>query len=108
MIECLEFKYLNLTFKRYQYGTMTSERFIKADIMHRLMRKGCWGAKYLPVDTLIRWLSKKIKRDGKRVRRVVKQLVKHGYVIQHKKGRTISLNPSRSREIKEFIERFTK
>ena len=85
-----------------------SEKELKAMIILKLVNAKRWGASYFPLDTLVNWLSKKIKRNGKKVRRAIKQLVKHGYVIQHKKGRIISLNPSRSREIKEFIERFTK
>jgi hypothetical protein len=77
---------------------------IKVDIMNKLLRKGCWGAKYLPVDTLINWLAKKVKKDGKRVRKIVKELVDDGYLRLHKNGQTISLNPTRSREIIEYIE----
>lgn len=79
---------------------------LKADILNRLLRRHCWGAKYLPVDTLVRWVSKKIKKDGKRVESIIKQLVNEGYLILHKKGRTVSLNPARSKEIIEFIRRF--
>lgn len=70
-----------------------SDEEIKADAMNRLMRKGCWGARYLPVDSLVHWLSKKVKRNGKRIRRLIKELVKEGYLLVHKGGKTISLNP---------------
>ena len=79
---------------------------IKADIMNRLFRKHCWGARYFPFDTLVRWISKKIKKDGKRVQRLVRQLVNDGYLIIHKRGATVSLNPPRSKEIVEFIRKF--
>lgn len=79
---------------------------IMADIMNKLFRRSCWGAKYLPSDTLVRWMSKKVKKNGKRVDRIIKHLVNEGYLIQHKKGETISLNPRKSREIIEFIRRF--
>ena len=79
---------------------------IKADIMNRLFRKHCWGARYFPLDTLVRWISKKIKKDGKRVQRLVSQLVNDGYLIIHKRGATVSLNPARSKEIVEFIRKF--
>jgi len=36
-----------------------SDAEIKADIMNKLMRRNCWGAKYLPLDTLVNWLAKK-------------------------------------------------
>ena len=64
------------------------------------------GARYAPADSMVNWLSKRIKRDGRKVRKAIKQLIKDGYLIPHKGGRTISLNPSRSREIEEFMERF--
>lgn len=82
-----------------------SDEEIKADIMYRLLRKHCWGARYLPTDTLVNWISKKIKRDGRRVRRVLRELVHDGYLLLHKRGTTVSLNPAKSREITEFIER---
>ena len=85
-----------------------SDEEIKADIMNRLMRKGCWGARYLPVDSLVHWLSKKVKRNGKRISRLIKDLVKEGYLLVHKGGRTISLNPALSRQIIEYIERMMK
>jgi len=85
-----------------------SDEEIKADIMNRLMRKGCWGARYLPVDSLVHWLSKKVERNGKRISRLIKDLVKEGYLLVHKGGRTISLNPALSRQIIEYIERMMK
>jgi hypothetical protein len=68
-----------------------------------LFRRNCWGARYLPADTLVRWLSRKVKRDGKRVERMIKELVNDRYLILHKKGETVSLNPAKSEEIKEKV-----
>ncbi|MEM0313804.1 MAG: hypothetical protein QXQ41_04575 [Candidatus Bathyarchaeia archaeon] len=65
-----------------------SDEEVKADIMNRLLRRNCWGAKYLPVDTLVNWLAGKVKPDGKRVRKLIKQLVNDGFIIVHKKGET--------------------
>ena len=78
---------------------------IKAEILYRLIRRRCWGAKYFPVDLLVRWISRKVV-DGKRVRRLIKQLIDDGYVLPHKKGKTISLNPHKSAEIVKFIEKY--
>lgn len=78
---------------------------IEADIMNKLMRRGCWGAKYLPLDTLVNWLAKKVKKNGKRVKKIVKVLVNRGYLLLHKEGKTISLNPAMSREIFEYIDK---
>lgn len=87
-------------------SAMPSDEGLKADIMNRLFRKHCWGARYFPLDTLVRWIGKKIRKNGKRVQRLVRQLVNDGYVVLHKRGATVSLNPTRSREIVEFIRRF--
>ena len=84
-----------------------SDEEIKADIMNKLMRRGCWGGKYLPLDSLVNWLSKKVKRNGKRIRKLIKELIKEGYILTHKGGETISLNPALSREIIEYIKRIT-
>jgi len=51
----------------------------------------------------VRWLSRKVKRDGKRVERMIKELVNDRYLILHKKGETVSLNPAKSEEIKEKV-----
>lgn len=84
---------------------LPSDEQIKADLMNRLLRKHCWGAKYFPLITLTNWISKQIKKDGKKVQKLVKQLVKDGHILLHKKGATISLNPTRSKEIIEYIKR---
>ncbi len=79
---------------------------IKADLMYRLLRKHCWGAKYLPLDTLTNWISKQAKKNGKRVKKCVEDLARDGYL--HKKGNTVSLNPARSKEIVEFVKKVLK
>lgn len=81
---------------------------IKADVMNRLLRRNCWGARYLPLASLVNWLDKKIKKDGGRIRNSINQLVKEGYLISHKRSATISLNPARSGEIVGYINRVLK
>jgi len=78
---------------------------VRAAILSLLEKKGRWGAHYLPLDTMIHWLGRKVKRDGKRVNRCVEELAKEGYIFLHKKGNTVSLNPSRSQEIIEYVRR---
>lgn len=68
---------------------------IKADIMNRLLRKHCWGAKYLPVDTIVNWLSKQVRKDGERVRNCIEELVMEGYIVLHKK---VKLFPKSSKK----------
>jgi len=83
---------------------LTDEQ-IKASILEFLLKKGRWGAHYYPLDTMIRWFSKKVIRNGKRVRKIVKELINQGFLLLHKRGETVSLNPVLSREILEYIER---
>lgn len=83
----------------------TADEEVKADIMNKLLRKNCWGAKYLPVDSLVNWLAKRVRKNGKRIRRIVRVLVNDGYLLLHKGGRTVSLNPIMSKQVVEYIER---
>jgi len=54
---------------------------------------------------MVNWLGKKVKRNGRRVERMIKELVRDGYLFVHKKGGTVSLNPSRGQEISEYVEK---
>ena len=87
------------------YFNLTEVR-IKVIVLDKLRKRGCWGGRYTPLDTLIRWLSRRVKRDGRRVRKAIRQLVKDRYLLLHKRGETVSLNPRMSREITELIRRF--
>jgi len=79
---------------------------VKAIVLDKLRKRGCWGGRYTPLNSLVRWLSRKVKRNGGRVRAAVRQLVNEGYLILHKRGETVSLNPSRNREIIDFVTKF--
>lgn len=82
-----------------------SDKQVKAIILAKLKNRCCWGARYTPLKTLVHWLGRKMKKNGKRIQRAVKQLFGEGYLLLHKKGATISLNPARSREIIELIKK---
>ena len=82
-----------------------SDSELRALIMDWLQRHGRWGAHYFPFDTLVHKLSHIVKNNGKRIRRMVKALLDEGYVLAHKRGETISLNPTRSKEIAEYIRK---
>lgn len=77
---------------------------LRLAIMEFLAKKGRWGAHYYPIDTIVNWMGKKVRRDGKRVRRMIKELVNSGYLLVHKRGDTVSLNPARSKEIIELLK----
>jgi len=77
---------------------------VKAAILSFLDKKGRSGAHYFPLDTIVKWLGRKVKRNGKRVRKCVEELAQEGYILFHKRGETISLNPVRSRDIIEYVK----
>ena len=81
---------------------------LRALILDWLERHGRWGAHYFPLDTLVNKLSHVVKNNGKRIRRMVKKLLNEGYILAHKRGNTISLNPTRSREIADYIRKVMK
>jgi len=86
----------------------TSDEEITADILNRLLRRNCWGAKYMPKETLVNWLARRVKQNGKRVRKLIDKLIQNRYILVHKKGSTISLNPAKSREIIQYIKQILK
>jgi len=49
-------------------------------------------------------LSHVVKNDGKKIKKIIKELIGDGYLLAHKKGEVISLNPTKSREIIEYIK----
>jgi len=78
---------------------------VRALILDWLERHGRWGAHYFPLDTLVNKLSHVVKNNGKRVRKIVKELLNENYILAHKGGNTISLNPARNREIAEYVRK---
>jgi hypothetical protein len=82
-----------------------SDSEVRALILEWLERHGRWGAHYFPLDTLANKLPHVVKNNGKRIRRVIKDLLYEDYVLSHKGGGTLSLNPTKSREITDYIRR---
>ncbi len=78
------------------------ETELKALILEFLKRQGRWGSHYFPVPTMTNWLSKAIKKNGTRVKKAIRNLAKEGYILLHKKGSAISLNPRLAKEINEY------
>ena len=84
---------------------LTTEE-IEVMILHKLARRGAWGEAYMPKDTLVNHMAKKVKRNGKRVQKVMEALVQDHLVLLHKGGKTISLNPSHKSEILKVTGEF--
>lgn len=54
---------------------------IIATIFDKLARRGCWSSKrYRPKESLIVWISARIKRNGKRIKRIFDKLIKEGFL----------------------------
>jgi len=83
--------------------TLTDEQ-VRAAIVEFLVKKGRWGAHYFPIDTLVNWMGRKVDRNGRRVRACLKELHREGYVLLHKRGETVSLNPTMTDKIRELIK----
>ncbi len=83
-----------------------SDEELKALILNFIMRKGRWGERYFPIDTMSNWLGQVVQNNGKNVRKKVKELANEGYLILHKGNTTASLNPQAKRQIIEYIERY--
>jgi cyanate lyase len=77
---------------------------LKALILDWLHRRGRWGSHYFSIDSLVNRLSHVVKNDGKKIKKIIKELIGDGYLLAHKKGEVISLNPTKSREIIEYIK----
>jgi hypothetical protein len=84
---------------------IVSDDHVRAAILEFLIKKARWGAHYFPFDTLVNWMGRKVDRDGKRVGICLKELAKQGYVLMHKRGETVSLNPAMTEKIRELINR---
>jgi hypothetical protein len=63
-----------------------NEEQLKAAIMEFIQKKGRWGSHYYPMYTLINFLGRKVRRDGRRVKQTIRNLVNNGYLLVHKRG----------------------
>jgi len=45
-------------------------------------------------------------KSTNQLRKRIRYLARRGYIVFHKKGRAVSLNPSRSREILELVKEY--
>ena len=77
---------------------------IKALILNYLLRRKRWGRNYFNKQKLIRYLGQDVLNNGKEITRCLNLLIKDRWINPYKKGKTISLNSSFTREIPEFID----
>ena len=79
---------------------------IKAQVLHALVRRGRWGSNYIPKDAIINWLGNKVLDNGKSVSKAIDELIQDRLIWSKKKGEVISLNPHRSLEINDYIDKY--
>ncbi len=81
-----------------------TDKQIKAYILRKLKNRYCWGGKYKPLTSVVSWVDGKIKRNGKRARKLIDELVKERYLLAKKRGNTLSLNPKAKNKIYSLIK----
>lgn len=82
-----------------------SDKEIVATIFDKLDRKGMWGGSYRPYDSVVSWIGGRIKKDGKRVKNIIDNLIKDGHLLAKKSNNVVSLNPKRKEKIRDYIDR---
>jgi len=86
-------------------GKKFTDREIKARVLYKLRKKRCWGGKYKPYISVVSWLEAKVRKNGKRVKKVVDRLVKNRYLLARKGGEVLSLNTRKKGKIKRIIDK---
>jgi hypothetical protein len=81
-----------------------TDRQVEATILDKLARKDMWGGTYRPTESMIKWISNRLKRNGKRVRNIVDGIYKRGLLLFKKSGAVMALNPKKKDEILRIIE----
>ncbi|MCX6822300.1 MAG: hypothetical protein NTW30_06005 [Candidatus Aenigmarchaeota archaeon] len=79
-------------------------------VLDILFKKVKWGGAHISYDKIVRWIGNKVKRNGKRVRKIVDKLIKDGVIISKPThyGKEISLNPKERERIIEIISKYYK
>ena len=81
-----------------------TDRQIKATVFDKLGRKGMWGSVYRPAESMVKWITNRITRNGKRVEGIMHDLEKEGFLLFKKSRKVVSLNPREKEEILRVIE----
>lgn len=75
-----------------------SDREIRGIILDKLLRNSLIGNNYTSTDSFERSVSKRLKKNGKRVKRIINDMNKEGFLEFKKSRKTISINRHRVRE----------
>jgi hypothetical protein len=76
---------------------------LKVHILRRLYDHTYIGNKYIPIEEL-KWGLPSHARNMKAIHKAVKELVRNGCLILHKKGNTVSINPVMLKKVKKSIQ----
>jgi len=81
---------------------MAEYNLLKANLLFKLYRKGKWGGAHTPIRNLFHLLDQSSIKESKKA---LRELINMGLVlIKPSTGEEhISLNPHKSKEIKDFI-----
>lgn len=80
-----------------------TDKEIEATILDKLARKDMWSGTYRPTDSMIKWISNRLKHNGRRVKIIIDDMSKRGLILFKKSGAVISLNPQKREEILRII-----
>lgn len=75
---------------------------LKYVILRKLHRKAMWGGTYRPFEVAISGIPSHEKGFAKDV---ANDLIKKEWLLSHKGGHAVSLNPGRKQEIEDFIKK---
>ena len=87
-----------------------TDEYIKAAILYRLHKQGKWDGSHTDFENLKKGFSPRHlgKKGLKRLEKLAEELIKDGYIIPKvtSYGYHVSLNPRRSGEIQQIVEKF--
>lgn len=87
---------------------MLSDSEIKARVLHKLYRRGNWGASHTSFENLKKGFIQRDtgKQGSKKVDKMGKELIKNGLILSKPTGYglEISLNPSKKQDITKYIK----
>ena len=111
------FRFKNLFFTRLIFYTFNlvvffsdipeikSDSFLRARLLRKLDQHRIYGGKHTAFDNLSKGFK---KSDHNKIKKIAKNLINENYLLEKKAfyGLHVSLNPKKSKEIKEEIHLF--
>lgn len=76
---------------------------LKAYLLHKLRRVGCWKEPFIPLSTLLKFIPSRLTEDTKKV--IDEMVIENSFLLPHKRGKSFSLNARKKEEIIQFIRK---